>query len=123
MIRVDLAKVLAEAGQPAAARGEYEAALRIDAEYVPALAGLGALQAAQGEHQAAQGALRRALELDPRADDARFNLARVLELGGDPAGARVEYERLAGAPETRPALRTAARERLSRLPASAPARP
>ena len=123
MLRLDLAKVLAEAGQPAAARGEYEAALRIDSDYVPALVGLGALQAGQGEHQAAQRTLLRALELDPRSDEARFNLARVLELGGDRAAATAEYERLARAQETPPALRTAARERLSRLQTRARTRP
>ncbi len=115
MLRLDLAKVLAEARRPADARAEYEAALRIQPDFAPALVGLGVLQAGQGEHEAAVGTLSRALELDPASSEARFNLARVLDLRGERAAATAEYRRLAGAPETPPAIRSAARRHLAGL--------
>jgi choline-sulfatase len=115
VLRLDLAKVLAEAGQASEARAEYEAALRAQPDYAPALVGLGALQVAQGEAEPARRTLTRALELDPSSDEARFNLGRALELTGDRAAARAEYERLAADPRARGSVRAAARERLASL--------
>ena len=75
--------------------------------------GLGVLQAGSGESEAAQATLTRALELDPRSSEARFNLGRVLELRGDTAAAQAEYRRLAESADTPPPIREAARARLN----------
>jgi len=116
MLRLDLAKVLAEAGRAAEARTEYEAALRVQSDYLPALTGLGALEAQQGDTEGALRTLTRALELDPAADEARFNLARVLALRGEAVAARAEYQRLLGDKGTRPDIRAAAQNALASLP-------
>lgn len=114
-IRLDLAKVLAEAGQPAEARRTYEELLREKADYAPALIGLAALQASSGDLDAAALGLRKALELDPRQLNARFNLAQVLERQQRLSEARMEYERLAEAKDTPSGLRAEARRRLEAL--------
>ena len=113
MLRLDLAKVLAEAGRKTEARAEYETALRLQPDFAPALVGLGVLQAGLGENEAAQATLTRALELDPTSSQARFNLGRVLELRGEKAAAQAEYRRLVESPDTPPAVRSAAQERLA----------
>jgi arylsulfatase A-like enzyme/Flp pilus assembly protein TadD len=114
-LRLDLAKVLAEAGQTGEAQKQYEAALEIQSDYAPALSGLGALYARQGKFNEAVAILQRALATEPRREDARFNLAKAYEGMGRASEARTEYERLVRAPATSPAVRDAARERLSAL--------
>lgn len=114
-IRLDLAKVLAEAGQPAEARRTYDELLREQPDFAPALIGLAALQASSGELEGAAQGLRRALDLDPRQLNARFNLAQVLERQQRLSEARLEYQRLAQAPETPATLRAEARRRLETL--------
>jgi choline-sulfatase len=114
-LRLDLAKVLDEAGRREDARQQYAAALEIQPDYAPALTGLGALLAKEGDLAGAASRLRRATEVDPAGDEARFNLAKVYERQGKVVEARTEYERLAGSDLTRPAVRTAARERLRGL--------
>jgi arylsulfatase A-like enzyme/Flp pilus assembly protein TadD len=114
-IRLDLAKILAEAGRREEARAEYEAALAQQPDFAPALVGLGALQAETGALDDAARNLRRALEIDARQAEARFNLARTLERQGRPADAVTEYRRLAGDSDTPPAVRDASRKRLSAL--------
>jgi len=115
MLRLDLAKVLTEAGQEGEAQAQYEAALKIQPDYAPALSGMGALYAKQGKFNEAVTVLQRALEVEPRQEDARFNLAKAYEGMGRTSDARTEYERLAQAPGTSPAIRDAARQRLSTL--------
>jgi choline-sulfatase len=114
-VRLDLAKVLAEAGHADQAREEYETVLKQQPDFVPALVGLAALQAAAGALDDAAQGLRRALQIDPRQADARFNLGRVLERKGRLAEARDEYRLLASGPDTPPAVRSAALERLAAL--------
>jgi choline-sulfatase len=111
MIRLDLAKVLAEAGQVQEARAEYEAILKTQPDFGPALTGLGALLAARGEWAAAESALQRAIEIDPRDVQARFNLARVYEREGRAADARAEYARVEASPEATAEMRATARQR------------
>ncbi len=115
-IRLDLARVLGEAGRGAEARTEYDAILRVQADYAPALTGLGALEADGGDLDAAARHLRRALEVQPGQDEARFNLAQVLDRQGRRGEAVAEYRRLAGAKDTAPAIRNRARERLASRP-------
>jgi tetratricopeptide (TPR) repeat protein len=115
VLRLDLAKVLVEAGRLDEARAEYQAALRMQPDYAPALVGLGALLAGQGDLESAERLLRRALELDPAQAEARFDLARVLERRGRATEAAGQYRQLAESDATPPAVRRAARERLSAL--------
>jgi arylsulfatase A-like enzyme/Flp pilus assembly protein TadD len=114
-IRLDLARVLVEAGRATEARTEYEALLRIEPDYAPALTGLGALEASLGDLEAAVRSLRRALELQPRQYEARFNLGRVLERQGRREEAVVEYRRLLAARDAAPDVRARAQQRVARL--------
>ncbi|HXK10622.1 MAG TPA: sulfatase-like hydrolase/transferase [Vicinamibacteria bacterium] len=113
MIRLDLAKVLAEAGRRDEARAEYETVLRLEPDSLPALTGLGALLAGQGDLAAAEATLRRALGKDPEAAQARFNLAQVLERGKRASEAATEYRRVAEDEKAPPDLRAEARIRLA----------
>jgi choline-sulfatase len=114
-IRLDLARVLAEAGRVAEARTEYETTLSLQADYAPALTGLGALEASGGDLEAAARHLRRALEMEPDQDEARFDLAQVLDRQGRRDEAASEYRRLVEAKATGPLIRARARERLAAL--------
>jgi tetratricopeptide (TPR) repeat protein len=115
MIRLDLAKVLDEAGREDEAQREFETILKGQADYAPALTGLGALLGKRGRHADAEAMLRRSLTLEPAQDEARFALARVLEEQGRRAEAAAEYRKLADSPTTAPAVKAAARARLSSL--------
>ena len=90
MVRLDLAKVLREAGRRDEARAEYEAMLQLEPDRCPALTGLGVLLAGQGDLAGAEATLRRALRASPGRGQARFNLAQVLERRGRSAE-RGEY--------------------------------
>jgi tetratricopeptide (TPR) repeat protein len=114
MVRLDLAKVLDESGRHDEARKEYEAILALQADYSPALTGLGALEAQAGRLPEAIELFRRALAVEPARDSTRFNLARVLEEQGRRDEARAEYQKVAESESAPPAIRAAARERLSR---------
>jgi choline-sulfatase len=115
MIRLDLAKVLDEAGRQDDAQREFETILKGQADYAPALTGLGALLAKRERYAEAETMLRRSLALEPAQDDGRFNLARVLEQQRRTAEATAEYRRLADAPTTAPAVKAAARARLAAI--------
>ncbi|HXB56176.1 MAG TPA: sulfatase-like hydrolase/transferase [Vicinamibacteria bacterium] len=115
-IRLDLARVLAEAGHAAEAKAEYNGILTVQADYAPALTGLGALEASGGELEAAARHLRRALEMEPSQDEARFDLAEVLNRQGRRQEAAAEYRRLVEAKDTGPLIRARAREHLASLP-------
>jgi tetratricopeptide (TPR) repeat protein len=58
---------------------------------VPALTGLGAVLAQQGEVAGAEATLRKAIAGDPAAAQARLNLAQLLEKSGRAAEAAAEY--------------------------------
>src|SRR5690606_36933440 len=69
--------ILAELGQHADAQAAYEAALRRDAEFVPALLNLAHLLAARGRKNEARVFCQRALELGVRSEE-REPLLRFL---------------------------------------------
>ena len=91
-VRVEAARVLAEAwsgdgapapGDPlAAAAAEYLEAQAAVADMAPARLGLGAVRERQGAHDRAETEYRAALSLDPRFTPARFNLANLLNAQG-----------------------------------------
>jgi tetratricopeptide (TPR) repeat protein len=112
MVRLDLAKVLDEAGRQDEARREYETILAQQADYAPALTGLGAMLAREGQLDRAAELLGRSLAIDPSQDTGRFNLAKVYEQQGLSDEALVEYRRLADSAQASPAVRSAARERI-----------
>jgi len=113
MLRLDLAKVLGEAGRTTEAESEYAALLKLKPDDATALIGLGVLQAKTGDTDAAARSLRRALEIDPTQDGARYDLAQVLETQGRRDEARAEYIKLAEGPKTPATVRAAARHRLA----------
>ncbi len=115
MVRLDLAKVLSEARRAGEAREQYDAILKIQADFAPALNGLGALDAEAGRFAEAEAWFRRSLDAEPRQADARFNLARVLERQGRVADAREEYARVASDGAAAPAVRAGARQHLAAL--------
>ena len=104
--------VLAEAGRAGEAAGEYAVVLAAHPDDPGALTGMGALEASSGNLDAAARDLRRALELQPGLDEARINLALVLERQGRATEALAEYRRLADAPTTTAQIRARARQRL-----------
>jgi Flp pilus assembly protein TadD len=112
MLRLDLAKVLAEAGRRDEARAEYEALLRLVPNDSAALTGQAAFLAEQGDLAGAERGLRQALTHQPGDVAARFNLAEVLVRLGRAAEARTEWQRVLADPQATPALRTAARHAL-----------
>jgi tetratricopeptide (TPR) repeat protein len=77
MLRLDLAKVLAEAGQEGEAQAQYEAALKIQSDYGPALSGMGALYAA-GKFSGRLASCS-ARWKSSQAGGRRFNLAKAYE--------------------------------------------
>jgi tetratricopeptide (TPR) repeat protein len=115
-LRLDLARVLAEAGHPAEARAEYAAILGLQGDYAPALTGLGALEAEGGDLLGAASHLRRALEIQPDQDEARFDLAQVLDRQGRHDEARTEFKHLAEGKNTAAQIRSRAQERLASPP-------
>ncbi|HVO12468.1 MAG TPA: sulfatase-like hydrolase/transferase [Vicinamibacteria bacterium] len=110
-IRLDLARVLAEAGHPDEARKEYAALLATHPNDAAALTGRAALDASAGDLAAAERGLRRALAIEPDLDEARADLAQVLERTGRRGEALAEYRRLADS--SSPAVRARARQALA----------
>jgi Tfp pilus assembly protein PilF len=74
-----LADVLYRAGDLAAARERYYAALELDEEYVEARASLGCVLAELGELELAAATLEGALGYQSQFADVHFHLAHVLE--------------------------------------------
>jgi predicted CXXCH cytochrome family protein len=64
--------------QPAAAEAEYDMALRLDPNFVPALANLADLDRMLGRDQQGEELLRKALAIDPRSADVRHSLGLLL---------------------------------------------
>ena len=91
-VRVEAARVLAEAwggdgapvpGDPlAAAAAEYLDAQAAVADMAPARLGLGVVRERQGAQDQAEAEYRASLALDPRFTPARFNLANLLNAQG-----------------------------------------
>lgn len=96
-----LADWLYAAGQPAAARERYYAALEVDPDHLEARVNLGCVLSDLGEHQLAIAAIRGAIDQHEAYADAHFHLARVHEKQGDHEAAAPHWRRfLELAPES-----------------------
>jgi arylsulfatase A-like enzyme/tetratricopeptide (TPR) repeat protein len=113
-LRLDLAKVLVDAGRLDEAEAQYRRALALAPADADVHTGFGVLLAERKRLEDAVGEFSRALEIDPLHDEARFDLARVLEQQGKTDAARTEYERVAASEREGP-IRSAARRRLAAL--------
>lgn len=113
LVEFNLGRLAEEAGDPAAARRHYAAALAADPDHFLAAMNLGTLAARGGDLATALPLLERAAQLEPGAPDAVANLGAGRLAAGDLAGAR---RALARALELDPG-HPAARANLERLAA------
>jgi Flp pilus assembly protein TadD len=72
--------------QPGAAEAEYNAALRLDPDFVPALANLADLDRMRGQDQQGAELLRKAMAIEPSNADVRHALGLLLVRQRDYAG-------------------------------------
>jgi tetratricopeptide (TPR) repeat protein len=77
--RVNIGRLLHEAGELAAAEAQYRAALAVEAEDATAAYNLGVLLHETGRREAAVQAYQQALRADPQHADAHYNLAHLYE--------------------------------------------
>jgi tetratricopeptide (TPR) repeat protein len=85
--RINLGRLLHEAGDPDAAAAQYRLALEARPDDVTAAFNLGVALDDLGQRREAEAAYLRAVAIDPGCADAHFNLARIYESAGDRAGA------------------------------------
>jgi tetratricopeptide (TPR) repeat protein len=85
--RVNLGRLLHEAGQPEEAAAHYRVALESHPDDVTAAFNLGVALDDLGRRRDAASAYLRAVEIDPGCADAHWNLARLYERAGDRARA------------------------------------
>jgi tetratricopeptide (TPR) repeat protein len=85
--RVNLGRLLQEAGRTEEAVEQYRAALRVQPRHPTAAFNLGTALEDLGRRTEAIEAYRRTLEADPEFADAHFNLARLYEQAGRRAAA------------------------------------
>lgn len=100
--RLNLGRLLHEAGDLSGAEAEYRHALEEDPDSALATFNLGVALEDQNRLKEAADAYVRAVDLDGELADAHFNLARLCERAGDPRGALrhlSEYRRLTLAPK------------------------
>jgi predicted CXXCH cytochrome family protein len=90
---VNLALLHLALGEPAAARREYETALRLAPWFVPAAANLADLERAEGNDAGAEALLRRALASAPESAELHHALGLALVRSGRRAEALAELER------------------------------
>jgi len=81
--RVNLGRLLHEAGAPAAAEKQYRAALEADPDHDVAAFNLGVALEDLGRLRDAIAAYEKAIALDPENADAHYNLAGLYERRGD----------------------------------------
>jgi len=99
-LRDDLAVMLAESGNPAAAVEEFSATLRLKPDSAAARYNVGAALLRSGRSDQAKRYFEDALRADPSHVLANYNLALVLQSGGDLPGAIRHYQSaLDGAPD------------------------
>jgi superkiller protein 3 len=91
-VHADLAAVYAANGDRKGAETEFRRALELQADYFPALAGLGNLLARAGDGANAMPLLRKAVQLHPRAYEGHFLLGSALNRLGQFEEARAELE-------------------------------
>lgn len=89
----DLAAVYAASGNRKGAEKEFRRALELQADYFPALAGLGNLLARAGEDAVAMPLLRKAIRLQPKSYEGHFLLGSALNRLGQFEEARTELEK------------------------------
>jgi len=85
--RINLGRLLHEAGAADDAEGHYRRALAARPDDAVAAFNLGVALEDLGRRQEAVEAYQRAIALDPAAADAHFNVSRLLEKLGDRVGA------------------------------------
>jgi Tfp pilus assembly protein PilF len=85
--------VLQKLGRLEEAREEYDAALRIDPNYVKVHVNLANLYKNEGKLEQSQKHFEKALELEPGSGEVHFGYAYLLERLGRPDDARTEYQR------------------------------
>jgi tetratricopeptide (TPR) repeat protein len=88
----NLGYALDQAGGMAAAKAQYEEALRLDPSYADAHNNLGGILDKMGQQAEAKTQYEETLRLDPGQVDARNNLGMVLEKMGRVAAAKEQYE-------------------------------
>lgn len=116
LARTNHGLALAERGDEAGARAEWERAAALDPDDPAPQNQLGLLHAQRGELAQAEARFRAALRAREGDAEARFNLALALERTGRAAEAVGEYERfLRVAPPERAELVPRVRERVRRL--------
>ncbi len=91
----DLAAVYAASGNRKGAEKEFRRALELQADYFPALAGLGNLLARAGEDGVAMPLLHKAIRLQPKSYEGHFLLGSALNRLGQFEEARTELEEAA----------------------------
>lgn len=91
--RADLAALLAAGGNRDAAEGQYLQALKIDAQFFPALTGLGNLYLRSGDTEGAIALLEKAAGLKPNAFEPHFLLGSAQNRLGHFEAARAELQR------------------------------
>ncbi len=91
-VHADLAAVYAAGGNQPGAEREFRRALDLQADYFPALAGLGNLLARSGDDAAAMPLLRRAIQSTPLAYQGHFLLGSALNRARQFEEARTELE-------------------------------
>jgi tetratricopeptide (TPR) repeat protein len=87
-VLTNLASAQLESGDLAASRATYERALRVDADFVPAISGLAHAWRRAGEPQQAEALLRRALALQPDWPEFEQRLGLVLLEQGETGDAQ-----------------------------------
>ena len=118
----DLAHVLADLGEHAAAVERYRQVVELDPRRADAWLNLGDLLVTAGRHDEAVAAFRHALDLDPDDPAAHYDLADAFDRAGQPARAAPHYDaflRLADGPPEHLAY-AAARARLASAAGSVP---
>jgi mono/diheme cytochrome c family protein len=114
-LRDDLAVMLAEIGDLAAAADEFRATLRLRPDSAAARYNVGAALLRLGRRDEARRSFEDALASDPGHAMAHFNLALLLHADGDLAGAAVHYRATLAAERLDEDIRAAARSALAQI--------
>lgn len=92
LVHNNLGEVYLQRGELSAARGEFQAALRLRPDYTFSYNNLGVLAIREGNPAEAHRWLETAIRLDPRYGEAYGNLGAAYEAMGDLPAARRNYE-------------------------------
>jgi mono/diheme cytochrome c family protein len=114
-LRDDLAVMLAETGDLAAAADEFRATLRLRPDSAAARYNVGAVLLRLGRRDEARRSFEETLGVDPGHGMAHFNLALLLHADGNLADAAVHYRATLAAERVDEDIRAAARSALAQL--------